>query len=47
MQTLISDQDFSATIPNLAKYSSDSELDTGVSGFPILLDFRKRVVYFS
>ena len=38
---------FSAGTPNLAKYSGDSGLYTRVNDCPVLLDFRKRVVYSS
>ena len=40
-------EDFSARTPNSVKCSGDSEIDTRVNGCPILLDFRKRVVYSS
>ncbi len=40
-------EDFSARTPNSAKCSGDSEIDTRVSGYPVLLDFRIRVAYSS
>jgi len=40
-------EDFSARTPNSAKCSYGGELDTRVNGCPVLLDFRKRVVYSS
>ena len=40
-------ENFSARTPNSTKCSGDSGLNTRVNGCPVLLDFRKRVVYFS
>ena len=39
------EEGFSARKPNSAKFSGDSEFDTSVNDCPVLLDFRKRVVY--
>ena len=40
-------EDFSARTPNSTKCSDGGGLDTHVNGCPVLLDFRKRVVYSS
>ncbi len=40
-------KNFSVRTTNSAKCNGDSEIDTRVNGCPVLLDFRKRVVYSS
>ena len=40
-------ENFSAKTPNSAKCSIGCGLDTRLNGYPVLLGFRKRVVYSS